>query len=82
MGSKASKVKEKKAKPVLSDKDKAILDLKKARDRLKKYQLKLEHEQQALHENARKLLQSGKKVRLICLFSRRKIQYLDRIVLN
>lgn len=49
----------------VTSKDKAILDLKNARDRLKKYQARLDIEAQQLHESAKKLLQAEKRVRCI-----------------
>ena len=48
----------------VTSKDKAILDLKNARDRLRKYQARLDVEAQQLHESAKKLLQADKRVRL------------------
>jgi division protein CdvB (Snf7/Vps24/ESCRT-III family) len=50
------------AQSQVSSKDRAILDLKNARDRLKKYQTRLDTEAQVLHESARKLLQVDKRV--------------------
>ncbi|DBA01103.1 TPA: hypothetical protein N0F65_001731 [Lagenidium giganteum] len=47
----------------VTSKDKAILDLKNARDRLKKYQIRLELEAQQLHESAKRLLQVEKRDR-------------------
>ncbi|KAF1318534.1 Hydroxymethylglutaryl-coa lyase, mitochondrial precursor, partial [Globisporangium splendens] len=47
----------------VTSKDKAILDLKNARDRLKKYQARLDIEAQQLHESAKKLLQAEKRDR-------------------
>lgn len=49
----------------ISSKDRVVLDLKNARDRLKKYQHSLEKDSVHLHETARALLKAGKKVRLI-----------------
>lgn len=48
----------------VTSKDKAILELKNARDRLKKYQARLDIEAQQLHESAKKLLMAEKRVRL------------------
>ncbi|KUF92662.1 hypothetical protein AM588_10003751 [Phytophthora nicotianae] len=45
----------------ITSKDKAILDLKNARDRLKKYQARLDIEANQLHDSARRLLQAGKR---------------------
>lgn len=50
----------------VTSKDKAILDLKNARDRLKKYQARLDIEAQQLHESAKKLLQAEKRVLVCC----------------
>ncbi|OWZ15314.1 Hydroxymethylglutaryl-CoA lyase [Phytophthora megakarya] len=47
----------------ITSKDKAILDLKNARDRLKKYQSRLDIEANQLHDTAKRLLQSGKRDR-------------------
>ncbi|CAH0518678.1 unnamed protein product [Peronospora belbahrii] len=47
----------------ITSKDKATLDLKNARDRLKKYQTRLDIEANQLHESAKKLLQAGKRDR-------------------
>lgn len=62
MGGSSSK-EEKKSKNVISSKDKAVLDLKNARDRVKKYQKKLEKERETLHHKALELLQAGKRDR-------------------
>ncbi|RLN82758.1 hypothetical protein BBJ28_00024602, partial [Nothophytophthora sp. Chile5] len=43
-------------KSQVTSKDKAILDLKNARDRLKKYQTRLDIEANQLHESAKRLL--------------------------
>ncbi|KAG7381402.1 3-hydroxymethyl-3-methylglutaryl-CoA lyase [Phytophthora pseudosyringae] len=47
----------------VTSKDKAILDLKNARDRLKKYQARLDIEASQLHDSAKRLLQAGKRDR-------------------
>ncbi|KAH7474280.1 hypothetical protein KRP22_004027 [Phytophthora ramorum] len=47
----------------ITSKDKAILDLKNARDRLKKYQARLDIEANQLHDSAKRLLQAGKRDR-------------------
>ncbi|TYZ62475.1 hypothetical protein PybrP1_005596 [[Pythium] brassicae (nom. inval.)] len=47
----------------VTSKDKAILDLKNARDRLRKYQARLDVEAQQLHESAKKLLLAEKRDR-------------------
>jgi hypothetical protein len=47
----------------ITSKDKAVLDLKNARDRLKKYQARLDIEANQLHDSAKRLLQAGKRVR-------------------
>uniref|UniRef100_A0AAV1T4W7 Charged multivesicular body protein 6 n=1 Tax=Peronospora matthiolae TaxID=2874970 RepID=A0AAV1T4W7_9STRA len=47
----------------ITSKDKAILDLKNARDRLRRYQTRLDIEAKLLHESAKKLLQAGKRDR-------------------
>lgn len=49
----------------ITSKDKAILDLKNARDRLKKYQARLDIEANQLHDSAKRLLQAGKRVRAV-----------------
>ena len=51
------------AQAQVSSKDRAILELKNARDRLKRYQQRLDTEAQVLHESARQLLQADKRVR-------------------
>ncbi|KAF4320940.1 hypothetical protein BBO99_00000731 [Phytophthora kernoviae] len=53
------------ARSQITSKDKAILDLKNARDRLKKYQSRLDIEANQLHDSAKRLLQAGKRVRLL-----------------
>lgn len=47
----------------VTSKDKAVLDLKNARDRLKKYQARLDIEANQLHDSAKRLLQAGKRDR-------------------
>uniref|UniRef100_M4BUD2 hydroxymethylglutaryl-CoA lyase n=1 Tax=Hyaloperonospora arabidopsidis (strain Emoy2) TaxID=559515 RepID=M4BUD2_HYAAE len=47
----------------ITSKDKAILDLKNARDRLRRYQTRLDIEAKQLHESAKNLLQAGKRDR-------------------
>ncbi|RLN50835.1 hypothetical protein BBJ29_003551 [Phytophthora kernoviae] len=51
------------ARSQITSKDKAILDLKNARDRLKKYQSRLDIEASQLHDSAKRLLQAGKRDR-------------------
>ncbi|KAI9914485.1 hypothetical protein PsorP6_007827 [Peronosclerospora sorghi] len=51
------------ARSLVTCKDRAILDLKNARDRLKKYQSRLDLEAKQLHESAIKLLKAGKRDR-------------------
>ncbi|KAG7401519.1 Charged multivesicular body protein 6 [Phytophthora boehmeriae] len=51
------------ARSQITSKDKAILDLKNARDRLKKYQSRLDIEANQLHGSAKRLLQAGKRDR-------------------
>lgn len=50
----------------VTSKDKAILDLKNARDRLRKYQARLDVEAQQLHASAKKLLLAEKRVHHTC----------------
>ncbi|KAK1944753.1 Hydroxymethylglutaryl-CoA lyase [Phytophthora citrophthora] len=57
----------------ITSKDKAILDLKNARDRLKKYQARLDIEANQLHDSAKKLLQAGKRLMLVILQDRAKL---------
>lgn len=47
----------------VTSKDKAILDLKNARDRLRKYQIRLDIEATQLHESAKRLLLADRRVR-------------------
>ncbi|CAI5735973.1 unnamed protein product [Hyaloperonospora brassicae] len=47
----------------ITSKDKAVLDLKNARDRLRRYQTRLDIEAKQLHDSAKKLLQCGKRDR-------------------
>ena len=47
----------------ITSKDKAVLDLKNARDRLRRYQTRLDIEAKQLHDSAKTLLQCGKRVR-------------------
>lgn len=48
----------------VTSKDKAVLELKNSRDRLRKYQKRLDLEAQQLHDSAKRLLQADKRVRL------------------
>ncbi|CEG42510.1 hydroxymethylglutaryl-mitochondrial precursor [Plasmopara halstedii] len=47
----------------ITSKDKAVLDLKNARDRLRKYQARLDIEANQLHDSAKRLLQADKRDR-------------------
>lgn len=51
----------------VTSKDKAVLELKNSRDRLRKYQKRLDLEAQQLHDSAKRLLQADKRVRS-CVF--------------
>jgi hypothetical protein len=51
------------AQAQVTSKDKAILDLKNARDRLRKYQIRLDIEATQLHESAKRLLLADRRVR-------------------
>lgn len=51
------------ARAQVTSKDKAVLELKNARDRLKKYQARLDIEAQQLLASAKELIQADKKVR-------------------
>lgn len=76
MGGASSKTRQREASPSAADgraagaqakvtsKDKAVLDLKNARDRLRKYQIRLDIEATQLHESAKRLLQADKRVRV------------------
>jgi charged multivesicular body protein 6 len=59
-------------KPVISDIDRTVLDLKNARDRLQRYRLKLEQDEAKLLEQARRARDSGKKERALGLLRLRK----------
>lgn len=85
MGGKSSKAKQQSApvrKPAsapkkknqVSDQDRAMLELKSARDRLKRYQRKLDSETKVLHEKARELLKSGKKDRAKTMLKLKKLK--------
>lgn len=74
MGNRTSK------KTKINSKDKAILELKVARDKLKKYTKKLDVEKTVLQEQARKLLVHGQKVKIISAM--RNFDNRIRIVLN
>ncbi|OQR99334.1 hydroxymethylglutaryl-CoA lyase, mitochondrial precursor [Thraustotheca clavata] len=69
-----------KAKNQVSDKDKAVLELKASRDRLKKYQKQLEKDSEALQNKARELIANKHKDRaLLCLKMRKfKLQQLEQ----
>ncbi len=69
-----------KAQNQVSAKDKAILELKASRDRLKKYQNQLEQESVTLHEKARALLAKKQKERAkLCLKMRKfKLHQLEK----
>lgn len=54
------------AQAQVTSKDKAILDLKNARDRLRKYQIRLDIEATQLHESAKRLLLADRRVRPPC----------------
>ncbi|KAG5188529.1 Snf7-domain-containing protein, partial [Tribonema minus] len=56
-----------KNRPHVSDHDKAVLDLKVARDRLKRYQKKLDGEAQMLTTQAQALVKEGRKDRALVL---------------
>jgi hypothetical protein len=55
-----------KARAKVTSKDKAVLELKNARDRLRRYQARLDVEAQQLHASAKELLQAEKRVCCIC----------------
>lgn len=50
------------ARAQVTSKDKAVLDLKNARDRLRKYQIRLDIEATQLHESAKRLLLADRRV--------------------
>lgn len=56
----------------VSDKDKAVLDLKNARDRLKKYRKKLETESSQLTDQAKELIRAQQRDRALLLLKLRK----------
>jgi hypothetical protein len=59
-------------KPQITDIDRAILDLKNARDRLQKYRTKLEHDDARLVQQARIARDAGKKERALGILRLRK----------
>ncbi|XP_074106090.1 vacuolar protein sorting 20 [Cotesia typhae] len=65
-----------KKKPVsrVTDQDKAVLQLKQARDKIKTYQRRIEQNLEKDRELAKKLLQSGRKERALSLLRKKKFQ--------
>lgn len=72
MGGGSSKPKAKAAPPAISDVDRAILDLKNARDRLQRYRTKLEADDAKLLTQAKKAKDTGKRERALGLLRLRK----------
>ena len=68
------KKKAKKKAAALTGKDDAILDLKVARDRLKKFQKKTEGEAETYREKARALLKSGRKKKALLALRMKKFK--------
>ncbi|RHY25616.1 hypothetical protein DYB25_012343, partial [Aphanomyces astaci] len=71
----------------VSSKDKAVLELKASRDRLKKYQAHLEHESAQLTEKAKQLLEKKQRDRAkLCLqlrkFKQQQIEQADTHLMN
>ena len=58
----------------ISESDRAVLDLKNARDRLKKYEAKLSTEQRTLTAQAQQLLVAGKRDRALLLIKLRRLR--------
>lgn len=56
----------------VNDKDRAVLELKNARDRLKKYKKKLDSESERLHEQAKDLVRAKKNDRALIILKLRK----------
>ncbi|KAF0690593.1 Aste57867_18040 [Aphanomyces stellatus] len=76
-----------KAQNQVSSKDKAVLELKASRDRLKKYQAHLEVESAELHEKAKRLLEKKQRDRAkLCLqlrkFKQQQIEQADSHLMN
>ncbi|CAG5089387.1 Similar to CHMP6: Charged multivesicular body protein 6 (Gallus gallus) [Cotesia congregata] len=65
-----------KKKPVsrVTEQDKAVLQLKQARDKIKTYQRRIEQNLEKDRELAKKLLQSGRKERALSLLRKKKFQ--------
>jgi len=63
-----------KRKNVISESDRAVLDLKNARDRLRKYEAKLASESEYLTSQARELLRTGKRDRALLLVKLRRLR--------
>jgi hypothetical protein len=75
-GKKGGKKKKKRSEKQggISDQDRAVLDLKNARDRLKKFQAKLEAEAAQLTATASKLLKAGKRDRALLAIKTRRFR--------
>jgi len=72
MGGSFSKKPKAPPKPVVTSVDRAVLDLKNARDRLQRYRQKLEEDDSRLLQQARKARDEGKKERALGLMRLRK----------
>lgn len=85
--SSSDKKKRKRKRGGISDADRAVLDLKNARDRLRRYQAKLDSESATLTQQARQLLRAGKRDRALLTikfrrFREEKINEIDRQLLT
>merc|ERR1712071_657881 len=58
----------------ISEQDRAVLELKKQRDSLRRYQRKIDKEQERLKGNAVALMKSGRKDRALLLLKKKKAQ--------